>query len=146
MSDDLIRKASALIGEEVKLEGLMKKTGRLRRGVAENAKDILGFDYLLRHENTCYEYYAANPPLIGMTQPIPTDCPLGIEVFNEYKIDFQQAVEIFLRGNRGSAFTSIVLFKPMVYPKATEPFWYFKSNIGVQIAVGADSGRVITPK
>lgn len=146
MDKEVLQKALTLIGADVKFEGLMKKSGRLRSGCAQNVEDVLGFDYLLHHENTCYEYYAANPPLIGMTQPVPVECPLGMEIFDEYEIDYKKAIDIFHSGNWGSGFISIVLCKPLVYPQATEPNWYFKSNTGVQVVIGADSGKIIYPQ
>lgn len=142
----ILAEAANKIGKNVELEGLLKKTGRLKFKSVADAKDVLGFDYIVQWDDTCYEYYAANPPLIGMTQPVPVPCPLGIEVFNEYKIDYKKAVEIFHTGKWGERFTSIVLCKPLVHPEAKEPYWYFRSDLGIQVMIGADSGEVITPR
>lgn len=134
--------ASEKIG--VKLEGLMIKEGRLKPG-ANKPSDVLGFDYIVRNENTCYEYYAANPPLSGMTQPLPVKCPLGIQPFDQYKIDYKHAIEIFQGGNWGSEFSSISLAKPLA-PQVAEPYWNFMSNLGVNVVIGADSGEILHPK
>ncbi len=142
---DILEKASKKVGEDVKLEGLMRKIGRLKKSSAKLAIDVLGFDYIVHWDNSCYEFYAANPPLIGITQPVPVPCPYGIAIFNEYKIDYKKAVDIFLKGNWGDSFTSISLSKPL-HPDVEEPYWYFLSNIGVQVMIGADTGKVILPK
>ncbi len=142
----ILAEAAKKIGKDVELEGLLRKTGRLKFNSVADAKDVLGFDYLVYWEKACYEYYAANPPLIGLTQPVPVPCPVGIEIFNSYKVDYKKAVEIFHTGNWGGKFTSIVLCKPLIHPEAKEPYWYFLSDLGVQIMIGADSGKVLFPK
>jgi hypothetical protein len=136
---------STKIGEDV--EGLLKQTGRLRSSSVSNAEDVLGFDYIV-HMNGggCYEYYAANPPLIGMTHPVPVPCPVGLEIVGDYKVDYIKAVETFHTGNWGGKFTSIVLCKPLIYPEASEPCWYFRSDLGAQVVIGANTGKVLFPK
>ncbi len=79
----ILDQASDNIGGDVKVEGLLRKIARLKPG-AYKAEDVLGFDYTVHYENSCYEYYAANPPLTGVTQAVPVQCPLGIEMFDEY--------------------------------------------------------------
>lgn len=134
------------IGDEVELEGLMRKNGILKGGIARESSDVLGFTYIVHWNNSCFEYYCANPPLKGCTQAVPVPCPVGIEVFNEYKVDYKEAVDIFHKGNWGSGFTTITLCKPLIYPQAPEPLWYFVSDLGVQVVIGADTGKVISPK
>lgn len=125
--------------------GLMSKKGRLNSNAVSEAKDVLGFDYVLHYNNSCYECYTANPPLIGSTQPVPIPCPLGIEMITDYKIDYKKAIDIFHTGDWGGKFTSIALSKPL-HPDVNEPYWYFRSDLGVQIIIGANSGEVIHPK
>ena len=140
----ILDQATDNIGGDVKVEGLLRKTARLKPG-ATKAEDVLGFDYTVRHENSCYEYYAANPPLKGVTQAVPVPCPLGLEIINEYKVDYKTAIDIFHRGNWGSQFTSLALSKPLS-PQTTEPYWYLMSNLGQNVVIGADSGEVVYPR
>lgn len=141
----LLEKASSMVGNEIELEGLMRKSGRIKQNSGTDSSDVLGFDCIVYFDNACYEFYAANPPLKGMTQPMPIMCPLGIEIVKDYKIDYKEAIEIFHKGKWGSHFVYISLCKPMVYPQATEPYWYFVSNLGVNVVIGADTGDVIAP-
>lgn len=141
-----IKQALGRIGN-IELKGLMKKVAVLKRPVVDSAKDVVGFNYLLHEaEGTCYAYYAANPPLSGMTEPQPTTCPIGIETFGEYKIDYKNAIDVFHSGNWGSSFSSLTLSKPLTHPEALEPYWYFVSNLGVQVMIGADTGKVYYPR
>jgi hypothetical protein len=139
---DELSSASNAIGEGVSL-GLVCKTGRLKKPAAEQASDVVGFDYKVFHDGVCYKYYAANPPLTGMTQPKPTDYPLGLAVINEYKIEYQEAIDIFHKGNWGSKFTSISLSQPL-YPGVNDPSWYFVSDMGVHVVINANTGETKT--
>ncbi len=124
--------------------GIERKTARIRNGAGKEVTDILGWDVIIRAEDgECYSYYEAQPPLIGLTQAEPIMCPLGIIPFITYKIDIAKAIEIFKGQNGGDIFVSIVLSKPLVNPPATEPFWYFRTNLGNTIVIGADSGHMI---
>ena len=142
----LLELAAAQIGKDVQLDGLLKKVGRLKQNSGTDSSDVLGFDWTVYWDNSCYEYYAANTPLIGTTQPMPIMCPVGIEIFYDFKVDYKEAIKIFQSGNWGDNFVSITICKPLVYPQATEPYWYFISNLGVQVVIGADSGNIIQPK
>ena len=130
------------------LQGLLRKTGRLKTTYATNAEDVLGFDYVIhgKENGNCYQYYVANPPLEGMTQAEPVPCPSGMEVFNEFKIGYKKAIEIFHKGNWGDSFSSLVLCKPSSYPPSNEPYWKILSNLGTQVIIGANSGKVISPR
>ncbi len=139
----ILADASEKIGGDVRLEGLMSKIGRLKP-CASTAADVLGFDYIVRMDQTCYKYYAANPPLIGMTQPEPIICPLGIQAFNEFKINYKDAVDIFHKGDWGSEFTQISLSMPLV-PNVDEPYWHMRSNLGQTVVIGANSGEIVYP-
>jgi hypothetical protein len=131
----------------VQLNGLIRMTGVLPKGVASDAKDVVGFDYIVQDENgNCHSYYAANPPLIGMTEPVPVPHPLGIESFDDYKVDYKQAISIFHTGNWGSYFCAITLSKPLVFPPAKEPYWYIRSTLQVDVIIGANTGDVYRPK
>ncbi len=141
----ILDQASDNIGGDVKVEGLLRKIARLKPG-ADKPEDVLGFDYTVHHDGTCYEYYAANPPLKGVTQAVPVECPLGIEIFDDYKVDYKAAIDIFHRGNWGSQFTSMALSKPLTYPEAQEPYWYLMSNLGQSVVIGADTGEIIFPR
>jgi len=144
-SKETLQKASARLGDNIELEGLMRMSGRLKNNLASQPSDVLGFDYIVHHERSCFEFYAANPPFIGLTQPMPVLCPLGIEIVKEYKLDYKEAINIFHSGDWGDYFTSLVFCKPLVYPQATEPYWYFMSNLGVPVMIGANSGKVTSP-
>ena len=123
--------------------GLERKCARIRNGVGSELKDILGWDVTVRDKDgTCYEYYVAQPPLIGMTQPQPVRCPLGIMPFDSYKIDIEEAIKIFHSQNGGDKFTEITLSWPLVHPQAPEPYWYFRTNLGNNVIIGANSGQI----
>lgn len=140
----LMAEAANKLGAGIEF-GLLRKTGVLKFVSASSAKDVLGFDYVVHWDDGCFEFYAANPPLSGMSQPMPVMCPYGLEVFNDYNIDYKKAIDIFHSGDWGDRFTLIVLCKPLVYPPAKEPYWYFRSNLGVNIMIGANSGDVVNP-
>lgn len=143
--DTILQAAAREIGPDIQLTGLIQKIARLKPK-AEYPEDVLGFDYIVRMDDTCFEYYAANPPLIGMTQPVPVKCPLGIEVIDSYKVDYEEAVQIFHKGDWGSQFTSMMLSKPLVYPQAKEAYWYMVSTMGQQVIIGADTGEIMYPE
>jgi hypothetical protein len=127
----------------IELKGLLRKEAVIPKGQGQSADDVPGFNYIVHDESgVCYSYYAANPPLIGMTQPTPIPCPLGIQIINDYKIDYKQAIEIFKRGDWGDRFTSMVLSEPLTFPQAKEPYWYMLSNLGVNVVIGANTGEV----
>lgn len=125
--------------------GLERKSARIKNGMGSEIADVLGWDVIVRNQDGgCYAFYVAQPPLIGMTQPQPAPCPLGIMPFNEYKIDIAEAIKIFHSQNGGDKFTAITLSCPLVHPAATEPYWYFMTNLGVSVIIGANSGDVKT--
>jgi hypothetical protein len=123
--------------------GLERKTARIRHGIGSELKDIMGWDVVVRGEDgSCYEYYVAQPPLIGMTQPQPVKCPLGIVAFDGYKVDIEEAIKIFHTQNGGDKFTDVVLSWPLIHPAAPEPYWYFRTNLGNNVVIGANSGQI----
>lgn len=129
------------------LKGLLKKSGRLKNNYAKAPGDISGFDYIIhgKHEGHCYQYFVGSPPLDGMTQAESVPCPVGIEIFNSFKIGYREAIQIFHSGNWGDSFSSIILSKPESYPPSNEPFWNILSNLGLQVIIGANSGKIISP-
>ncbi len=123
--------------------GLERKEARIKHGIGSSIEDILGWDVVVRAEDgSCYEYYVAQPPLKGMTQPKPILCPLGIIPFNGYKIGIEEAIKIFHSQNGGDKFTQISLSWPLVHPAASEPYWYFRTNLGNTVVIGANSGQI----
>jgi hypothetical protein len=141
-----ISAAAAKLGL-ISIKGLVQMSGVLPKGVSSASEDVVGFYYIMQDENgNCHSFYAANPPLIGMTEPVPAPHPLGIQVFDDYKIDYKQAIAIFHTGNWGSDFCAITLSKPLVHPEAKEPYWYIRSTLQVDVIIGADSGVVYGPK
>lgn len=139
-TQDELAKASQEVGGDVKL-GLLRKTGRLKTPESEQASDVEGFDNVVSDgSGKCYQYYAANPPLVGLTKPEPVACPLGIAVIDDYKIDYKQAIDIFHKGNWGSKFTSITLSKPLT-PEVKDPLWRIDSTTGVEVVINANTGE-----
>jgi hypothetical protein len=122
--------------------GLERKIAKMAHTPGETVKDILGWDVVVRaQDGGCYEYYVAQPPLIGMSHPQPVRCPLGIVPFDDYKIDIDEAIQIFhsLEGHDG--FMEVSLSWPLIYPDASEPYWYFRTLNGIVI-IGAISGQI----
>jgi hypothetical protein len=139
--EDLIAQVSKATG--VKIIGLMRQIARIKNGYGKDASDVLGFDYVVKDEGgTCLEYYAAEPPAVGLTQPVPIACPLGIIAFNGYKITYKDAIELFKQANCGDHFVAISLAWPLTHPEQTQPFWHIRSNTGFDFVVGAISGKV----
>ncbi len=140
---DNLAQASEELGGGVAFK-LLKQTARLKNP-AETADDVTGFDYVVSGSGKCYGYYAANPPLVGLTKPEPVACPLGLAVIDDYKISYQQAVDIFHKGNWGSKFTSMTLSKPLT-PEVKDPMWYMTSELGVNVVINANTGEPNTQK
>lgn len=138
---DIMASANAQIGASVEFKGLMLKKGRIKHDAGHIPGDILGWDYIFRAEDkTCYSFYAAQPPLIGMTQPMPIKCPLGLQVFDKYEVDFAKAIGIMNSMNCGDTFTEISLSWALV-PEVKEPYWHIRTSLGNVIAIGANSGK-----
>jgi hypothetical protein len=126
----------------VEIIGLMRQTGRIRNSVGKSAQDVVGFDYIIKEKDGgCMAYYAANPPLMGMTKPEPVACPLGIVAFNSYKVNYEKAIQIYLKLSNGQPFVAISLAWPLTHPEAKEPFWHIRSVDGTDYVIGAISGQ-----
>lgn len=123
--------------------GLLKKSARIKQRMGSDVSDILGWDVITKGENqTCYSFYSAQPPLIGLTQPQPVECPVGIIAFDTHKIDIEEAIKIFHTQLGGDKFTQILLCWPLAHPEPPEPYWYFKTNLGTDVVIGANSGQI----
>jgi hypothetical protein len=97
-----------------------------------------------RRMNGCYKYYAAQFPLIGMTEPKATKCPYGIQVIDSYEIGIEKVIEI-LSTVSNDAFVNIELYWPLT-PECKEPCWQIRTTSGNYIAIGANTGTSsITP-
>ncbi|ADN35501.1 hypothetical protein Mpet_0727 [Methanolacinia petrolearia DSM 11571] len=146
MKEEHLKLAAANLGEGVTFKGLMSKKAQLKHGYAKEAKDVAGWNYVVKEaaSGVCYSYYAAQPPLIGMTRPVVIKCPLGVRAFDSYKIDFKEAINIFHKLDCGDAFTEMTLYY-VLYPGVTEPHWYIRSVTGCTVVIGADSGKVMDP-
>ncbi len=138
---DLLAKAQKTSGEN--FIGLLRKSGRIKHGIGSEVSDILGWDVVVKgKEGNCFAYYCAQTPLLGCTMAEPITCPVGIVAFDDYKIDINQAIEIFKSQNGGDHFTEVSLCWPLVNPAAVEPHWYFRTNLGNEVVIGANSGQI----
>lgn len=146
MSMESLRLAASKLGEGVTFKGLMSKNARLKHRQGSKPGDVLGWDYIVMEapSGPCFSYYAAQPPLVGMTPPVPITCPFGIRPFDSYKIDFKKAIEIFHQLDCGDAFTKMSLYY-VLSPEVKEPHWYIWSVTGCTVVIGADSGKVMEP-
>ncbi|MHB8119485.1 MAG: DUF333 domain-containing protein [Methanothrix sp.] len=123
-------------------EGILSKTAKIQNGTARSMSDIMGWDYVTKMNGTCYSFYAAQPPLIGMTQPVEIRCPLGIREITSYAVDAQQVLEILQSMDCGDAVVEMSLSWPLV-PSAEEPVWHILTNTGSYLSIGANSGSVL---
>ncbi|AKB25425.1 hypothetical protein MSMTP_1956 [Methanosarcina sp. MTP4] len=137
---DIMDEASAKLGD-VKFKGLMLKEARIKNGAGRTPEDVLGWDYIFRtNDGVCYSFYGAQFPLIGLTQAVPILCPLGIQTFDSYEIDFKKAIEILNTMNCGDVFVAMTLSWPLT-PECTEPYWHIRTSLGNDISIGANSGK-----
>ncbi len=140
--EKLVDQVRAQVGKSVGFKGLMSKRARIRHSAGTSVGDVLGWDYVFRAtDGTCYRFYAAQPPLIGMTQPEPIFCPLGVRVFDHYEVDFSKAIEIMHGMDCGDTFVTMSLSWPLT-PECREPYRHIRTSIGSDIAIGANSGKV----
>lgn len=124
----------------VTFEGYLSKKARIKNGAGKSVSDILGWDCVVRtHDGACHRFYVAQPPLKGLTQWEPIECPLGVQIFSSYKIDIEQAIKILNSRDCGDTFTNIELYWPLV-PDCKEPYWHFRLIFGNEVVIGANSG------
>jgi hypothetical protein len=139
---NILIEEAAKLGEGVKFLGFLSKKAHIKHGAGKELSDILGWDIVLQtDERVCYQYYAAQPPLIGMTQPQPIHCLMGIQVFESIKVDIKEVIDILHKTNCGDTFIAITLSMPLV-PECKEPYWYIKLLFGNEVVIGANSGEV----
>ena len=132
---------AAKMGEGVKFVGMLSKKAHIKHGAGKELSDVLGWDKIIRtDEGVCYQFYAAQSPLIGQTQPIPIHCPLGIRVFDSYEVDIKKAIDILHTMKCGDTFVAIALSWPLV-PECKEPYRYIKLLFGNEVIIGANSGK-----
>jgi len=73
--------------------GLISKTARINNSAGQSAEDVLGWDVIQKGEDgKCLSYYAAQPPIEGVTEPMEVACPLGMRTFDSYMLDFEDAI------------------------------------------------------
>ncbi len=125
-----------------KKEGLLSKTAKIKEGGARSISDILGWDYVIKVDSTCYSFYAAQPPIIGMTEPVEIACPLGIRDIISYAVDAPQAIKILQSMRCGDTIAEMSLSWPLV-PGADEPIWHIRTTIGNYVSIGANTGNVL---
>lgn len=120
--------------------GLISKTARINDSAGQSAEDVLGLDVIERGaDGKCLSYYAAQPPLEGMTEPVKVDCPDGVRAFDSYMLDYEDAIAAMKSMRCGSTFVELSLFWP-TDSEAEEPEWHIKTDIGNEIVIGANSG------
>lgn len=125
----------------VEFAGLISKTARINNSAGQSAEDVLGWDVIYRGEDgTCYSYYVAQAPLIGMTEPVEIECPLGVQAFDSYMVDFEDAIAVMQMMDCGSIFVELSLYWPLT-PEVEEPEWHITTDIGCEIVIGANCGK-----
>ena len=140
--NNILSEASKAVDGSVEFRGLMSKKARIKHGQGKTPEDILGWDVVVRDKyGTCYKFYMAQPPLIGMTRPEPIECPLGLVAFNSYNVDFKEAISKIDQLDCGDAFVAMSLSWPLT-PACKEPLWHIRMSIGNDIVIGADSGKI----
>jgi hypothetical protein len=138
---DFIKESIDKGNGKIEFKGLISKTAVIK-GIGKTYEDVLGWNIVFRNDGKCYEFYCAQFPLIGCTHAQECHCLLGIRAFDSYKVDFKQALEKRNQLNCGDKFVGLKLYWPLA-PGCDEPHWYIRTNLGSQIVVGANSGKVI---
>ncbi len=122
----------------VESKGLISKVARINNSAGHTAEDVLGWDVIYKDVNgTCYSYYVAQAPLIGMTKPMEVDCLLGVQSFDSYMVDFKEAIAVMQSMDCGSTFVGLSLSWPLT-PEVEEPMWRIKTDVGNEIVIGAN--------
>jgi len=121
-------------------QGLISKVARINNSAGTSAEDVLGWDVIYRGEDgKCYSYYVAQDPLIGMTEAVEVECPLGVQAFDRYMVDFEDAIAVMQSMDCGGTFVELSLSWPLT-PEVQEPLWRIMTDIGNEIIVGANCG------
>jgi putative hemolysin len=125
----------------IEFEGLISKVARINNSAGQSAEDVLGWDVIYRDEDgKCYSYYVAQAPLIGMTESVEVDCPLGVQPFDRYMVDFEDAIAVMQSMDCGGTFVELSLSWPLTQ-EVEEPLWRIRTDIGNEIVVGANCGK-----
>jgi hypothetical protein len=125
----------------IEYPGLISKVARINNSAGTTAEDVLGWDITYREEDgKCYSYYVAQEPLIGMTEAVEVECPLGVQAFDRYMVDFEEAIAVMHSMYCGGTFVELSLSWPLT-PEVEEPLWRIKTDIGNEIIVGANCGK-----
>jgi putative hemolysin len=125
----------------VESEGLISKVARINNSEGQTAEDVKGWDVTYRGEDgKCYTYYAAQAPLQGMTEPVEVACPLGVQAFDSYMLDFEGAIAAMKSMRCGGTFVELSLYWPLT-SEVEEPEWHIKTTIGNEIVIGANCGK-----
>ena len=123
----------------IEFKGLISLVAHINNSSGQTAEDVLGWDVrYMAEDGKCYSYYAAEPPLIGTTEPVEIRCPMGVRSFDSYMVDYKEAIEILHTLRCGSTFIEMELYWPVV-PEADEPEWHITTDIGNEIVIGANS-------
>jgi len=125
----------------IEFEGLISKVARINNSAGKTAEDVLGWDVTYRGEDgKCYRYYVAQAPLIGMTEPVEVMCLLGVQAFDRYMVDFEDAIAVMQSMDCGDTFVNMSLSMPLT-PAVDETMWRIKTSIGNEIGIGAKCGK-----
>lgn len=125
----------------IEYPGLITKVARINNSAGTAAEDVLGWDVTYRGEDgKCYSYYVAQEPLIGMTEAVEVECPLGVQAFDSYMVDFEEAIAVMHSMDCGGTFVELSLSWPLT-PEVVEPIWRIKTDLGNEIIVGANCGK-----
>lgn len=122
-------------------DSLILKMAVINESGVKTTDDILGWIYIYQKGNgSCYRYSEAQPPHIGIIDPINVSCPVGLQAIELYKIDFSEAVGIMHENiNDSDIITEISLYWPV--SQDIEPQWHIKNTTGVEFVVGANTGE-----
>ncbi len=125
----------------IESKGLLSKVARINNSAGKTAEDVLGWDVTYRDEDgNCRTYYVAQDPLIGMTEAVEVECPLGIRAFDRYMVDFEDAIAVMQSMDCGDTFVKLSLSWPLT-PEVEEPLWRITTDLGNEITVGANCGE-----
>ncbi|HPJ84263.1 MAG TPA: hypothetical protein PLM24_03995 [Methanothrix sp.] len=125
----------------IEFAGLISKVARINNSEGKTAEDVLGWDVTYTAEDgKCYTYYVAQAPLMGLTEPMEVTCLLGVQSFDSYMVDFEEAIAIMQSMNCGDTFVEMSLSWPPT-PEAEEPVWRIKTSSGAEVVISANCGK-----
>lgn len=139
-----LHEAAGRIGHVKKFKGLLRKTAKLRFPTINKFDDILGFEYVAYFEDEYYQFFVTNLAELGLTKPTRIEPLDTLLTFPGYKVSSKEAVDIFNSGIWGGRFSSMELCLPKNRDNF-EPYWFMLSDLGIQVIIGANSGKVYSP-